>query len=510
MAYPANSREIIENGVKFVETPFNAPGIVGQVFASDNLLIKVNTETGAADFYYRDITNGIPGPNALIASTDAGNNWNVKNSNSLHRALLGVPTNQVDTEAKRNEYFLRNYTFQLNNYRSQILNTTSPSGNASAFQNTPGYGNNPLKGADGSISQAPPSEVTGGLGILASLFSGGLAPVGEFDPANDNPAFNKVLKYPQDLEVDQQDTLQIVQYEYTSPNENIFTQEISNILKQGITRSSATKKTALGRVILPIPNNPSDSNNVAWGTDDMNSLVTAATATAVQKTPQMLTGLAAGKAAASILGRIPGMQGIGDVVGQSPEALLKLGLLAQGKTSLAQSAIYSFILSKYGFEVSPESILSRGLGVVPNSNLQLLFQNVKLRNFTFSYMMSPRSEKEAADVNMILRFFKQGMAARKQGNNNLFLGTPNVFKLEYKSGNQDIAGMNKFKICALTGFGVNYAPSGQWMAYEKGQPASVVMTMAFNELEPIFETDYKSTSRLPLDSPPVKSNEIGF
>lgn len=512
MALPAKSKETTEGGVKFIETPLSAPGIVGQVFQPDQLVVKVNTQTGAADLYYRQLIGGVLSTSyELIASTDGGNNWNVKNPKTLETVLDGVPRNLVDTSQKRNDYFIKNYTYQLNNTRAQILNSTSPTGNNPAFANIPGYGNTPLSGASGSISQAPPTEVGGILGNIAALFAGGLPPVGEFDPADDNPAFKKVLKYPQDLEENQQDTLQIIQYEYRSPNENIFNQDISTILQQGILRNSAVKKQHLGKVILPIPNNPSDSNNVDWGTDDMNSLVTAATATAIKNTPPMLAGLAAGKGLGALSNFLPGISGAAaELAGQAPEALLKLGLLMQGNNQITKAAIYSFILNKYGFEVSPESILSRGLGVVPNSNLQLLFNNVKLRNFTFSYMMSPRSKSEAEDVNMILRFFKQGMAARKQGNNNLFLGTPNVFKLEYKSGNDDIAGMNKFKICALTGFGVNYAPSGQWMAYEKGQPASVVMTMAFNELEPIFETDYKSTSRLPLDSPPVKPNEIGF
>jgi len=50
--------------------------------------------------------------------------------------------------------------------------------------------------------------------------------------------------------------------------------------------------------------------------------------------------------------------------------------------------------------------------------------------------------------------------------------------------------MHQFKACALTDISVNYTPEGQWMAYERGQPTAYSMTLKFNELEPIYNTDY--------------------
>jgi hypothetical protein len=157
-----------------------------------------------------------------------------------------------------------------------------------------------------------------------------------------------------------------------------------------------------------------------------------------------------------------------------------------------------------GFSVSPESILARGFGVVPNSNLELLFNAPTLREFTFQYKMSPRSEGEATVINKIIRFFKQGMAAKKQdarsgvagygsaGAASYFLGTPNVFQLQYKTSNGNtIKGVNRIKTCALVGFSMNYTADGTWAAYDNGQPVSVIMNMSFKELEPIYDTDYQ-------------------
>ena len=79
----------------------------------------------------------------------------------------------------------------------------------------------------------------------------------------------------------------------------------------------------------------------------------------------------------------------------------------------------------------------------------------------------------------------------KAGGPSFFLGTPNIFRLRFVTGgNRNILGVNKFKPCALQNVDINYTPEGQWMAYENGMPISVMMTLRFAELEPIYDTDY--------------------
>ena len=180
-----------------------------------------------------------------------------------------------------------------------------------------------------------------------------------------------------------------------------------------------------------------------------------------------------------------------------------------------------------GFQVSPESILARGAGVVPNNNLALLFNSPTLREFTFSWKMSPRSREEATRVNNILRFFKQGMAAKKSNNSrgsggsSYFLGTPNVFDIHFKTAkikDYEILDRNdsvlRIKTCACTGAAVNYTPEGMWNAYEKGQPVAITLTLRFNELEPIFDTDYDNNyfnfDPQRTDLLPVPTDAVGY
>ena len=168
---------------------------------------------------------------------------------------------------------------------------------------------------------------------------------------------------------------------------------------------------------------------------------------------------------------------------------------------LARSVVGSSLLNLAGFGLSPEAILARGAGVIPNANLELLFNAPALRAFRFDWKMSPRSHEESIRINNIIRFFKQGMAAKKMSidgsASNYFLGTPNVFDIAFKTSktNREITNTNhsvlKIKTCACVGAAVNYTPQGMWNAYEKGQPTSCILSLQFKELEPIYSTDYE-------------------
>ena len=79
----------------------------------------------------------------------------------------------------------------------------------------------------------------------------------------------------------------------------------------------------------------------------------------------------------------------------------------------------------------------------------------------------------------------------KAGGRSLFLGTPNVFRLQYRTANDEIIeGVNRIKPCAITGTAVNYTPDGVWSAYDRGQPVSTVLTIRMSELEPVYASDY--------------------
>jgi hypothetical protein len=387
-------------------------------------------------------------------------------------------------------------------------------------------------GAQGPAG-GPPAAPSGGGGGLFDFNIDDLKKNLNFGYVDTN--LKKInLQYPKDaLYNNTQDYLQIGQYHYKPPkSDQLFggTAGAKEIITSGLQKTSALADF-LGIVKLPMPNNVTDSNNVSWGDDNMNNLSAAATA-------EILGNLGSYAAAGGTAALISALVGTGanqgaslGVQGAMLSKLLSAASNSQGAQALLKTAGASKILSTAGFSVSPESILARGFGVVPNSNLELLFNSPTLREFTFQYRLSPRSKEEANEVNKIIRFFKQGMAAKKQnstsgnatyglaGAASYFLGTPNVFQLQYKtSGGNPIKGVNRIKTCALTGFAMNYAADGNWAAYDEGQPVSVIMNMSFKELEPIYDTDYQSNiedgrnaNKNPLgDLYPISDDEVGY
>ena len=395
---------------------------------------------------------------------------------------------------------------------------------APANQNSKAGVNNSFPGTNAGIATAIP-----GLGVLAaapgSINLNDITNL-NFESKNEKDIFKNegLLLYPIDILKDQQDTLQITMYRYQPPAGDLFTNpsfNIQEVFTQGVQRNSALKER-IATTVLPIPSGIQDNNAVGWGDDSMNNM-TAAVAANINRNP---TTAVVGQAALKLGSEfVSGMTGV-----ELPAAtLMQMGTIASaaGIQNLAglmgnqqvKAAISSLLLKNAGFEVPAETILARGFGIVPNSNLELLFQGPTLRQFSFSWRMSPRSAKEATNVKRIIRMFKQGSAARKlnsqsgAGARSLFLGTPNVFKLSYKTaGNEDISGLNKFKICALVNMNVVYAPDGQWAAYAEGQPVSVQMSLNFQEIEPVYESDYqdKIFSGLENDNQKVYPDDVGY
>ena len=63
--------------------------------------------------------------------------------------------------------------------------------------------------------------------------------------------------------------------------------------------------------------------------------------------------------------------------------------------------------------------------------------------------MSARSRTEATQIKKLLDFFKQGMSVKKS-NNNIFVVSPNIFTINYKTGDgREHPSIGKIKQCAL-------------------------------------------------------------
>lgn len=235
-------------------------------------------------------------------------------------------------------------------------------------------------------------------------------------------------------------------------------------------------KQEKGTIILPIPDKVADSNRATWGKSfagPFEAGLLSAGQKAVTKPkdiPQDLTNIVTGILAAS-------QTGTGQKVAQGLTIQYAKNVLL-GKGSQDQA-----------------NVISRYAGGIFNSNIELIFSSVDIREpFSFAFDIVPRSQKEAQQVKDIIRTFKKHSAAKRSKGTafeGLFLKAPEVFKLEYMSGNKRHPYLNRFKICALQGMSVDYTGTNNTYAtYPDGAPVNMTLGLSFQELSPIYAEDY--------------------
>jgi len=272
-------------------------------------------------------------------------------------------------------------------------------------------------------------------------------------------SFDTLLVYPTTLRQSNQDTIHFTMMEYVSKSLGP-----SNGTLSAGERTSDRK--SIGRVVLPIPAGINDQNQVNWQSGSMNAGQMAVASLALTGITEGLTSM--GEKTADILGNIGGNEG--DV-----------------KKALASTIAGAATGDS-------KALMQRATGQVMNPNMELLFNGPELRQFSFAFNFTARSASEGRTILRILRFFKQGMSPIKS-TSNLFLKSPHTFKLEYKNGNREHKALNRFKECALTSCQLQYTPDGNYSTFEDGIMTKYQMTLAFGELEPVFNSDYAEFSQ---------------
>ena len=155
-----------------------------------------------------------------------------------------------------------------------------------------------------------------------------------------------------------------------------------------------------------MPNSLADSNNVSWGPDQLNAITAAATSAVMGTSNSALDGVlrflaeAEGKDFGELLssglsGTGKFIQGTGkdlsDAISRIPGGGVNAAMNNANVNLLGKTVLGSTLLNLIGFQVSPESILARGAGVIPNDNLALLFNAPTLRAVSYTHLTLPTS-----------------------------------------------------------------------------------------------------------------------
>ena len=438
------------------ENPEAGGVFLPEVFTATKVTRTGETNADGGPVYKTEVIryDNAKGDNPVVIATSSSISRNDNRGNENYDSRL-VPTENA-TPAEKANMGLAIRNAQLDQVRSvQDQVASSPKENRELFK----VGGN---GSQTENPDAPPVSTDEAPSI----------PVQETSPTGNNSAFppprarpvTASFIYPEDLGSSGQDTIKF----------SLVKREPKG---SGDQRSDTLERT-LGFVVLPIPGNLQDSNSVAYKQSSLNALQLAAS---------------------EDIGKFIGA--LGDAKEGESKVVSTLRNAATKNRDNAKALIGAkAAAAALNIPGGANALLSRTSGVIINPNMELLFDSPTLRSFGFSFKLSPRSATEAKQVIGIIRFFKQAMVPKaKEGN--LFLGSPDSFKVEDLFGNnKPHPGLNRFKECALETVQVNYTPEGTYNSLRDGIMPSYEMELRFRELDPVLDRDYEQADQNPTGS----------
>lgn len=160
-----------------------------------------------------------------------------------------------------------------------------------------------------------------------------------------------------------------------------------------------------------------------------------------------------------------------------------------------------------GFGNAGAAVFAAATGTVTNPQLELIYTSPAFRTFRFDFMLYPRSEKEALEVQNILERlrFHQAPEILTQGSGALggfFLVPPSEFDVKFYYNGSVNPNIPPISTCVLTQIDLDYAPNG-FATYEKtgqfkakmggtGMPVAIRLSLEFMETEILTKSNFNS------------------
>ena len=132
-------------------------------------------------------------------------------------------------------------------------------------------------------------------------------------------------------------------------------------------------------------------------------------------------------------------------------------------------------------------LANKVFGRAENPFVEVFFNSMNLRTFTYNFNFAPRNRDETAEIQQIIQLFRFHMAPEMQETNNRYLTLPSEFDIHYmykaENGNgyeNDFYG--RIGTCVLESVVTNYTP-GKVASFSDGAPTKITMTLTFKETE---------------------------
>jgi len=134
--------------------------------------------------------------------------------------------------------------------------------------------------------------------------------------------------------------------------------------------------------------------------------------------------------------------------------------------------------------VAPGStaLLALEKGAIRTPKMELMFEGIGRREFSFEFNFIPKDVEEARTVEKIVKQFKFHMASNYTNTTFREMEIPSFFNIRYMYRSKENTHLNKISTCALEGMDVSYG-ADRFVAYEDGRPQTTKISLKFKELE---------------------------
>ena len=216
-------------------------------------------------------------------------------------------------------------------------------------------------------------------------------------------------------------------------------------------------------IAIYLPPNVKDATSVGYNNAEMGVIGAAA----------------AGSAGVVDALRKGDLSGLASTLGTAAKDLLATAGLGLGSEFLGTLA-----------GVDPEGLkgfAKKAFGQASNPYMEVLFEGVEMRTFTYNFTFSPRNKEETEDVKKIIEMFRFHMMPELNGGSSAFMTLPSTFDIHYMyQVTPDESNENnyytKIATCVLKGCDVDYTPGGV-KSFASGAPTQITMGLSFQETE---------------------------
>ena len=250
-------------------------------------------------------------------------------------------------------------------------------------------------------------------------------------------------------------------YSTDSAKENLYTSDRNSSAMQQLGRARKTTRRISDSIALYLPGQVTDQTSATY--EDL---------------PTGLVGKFLGDAAGLITSY---RQSDYEAVGQKGAGALKSFIEEAGRRLLATAAE-----GLLGAEGSVQGV-NKLFGQADNPFVEVLFNSMNIRKFTYNFNFAPRNEDETQEIQQIIQLFRYHMSPELQKTNGRYLTLPSTFDIHYMYKAENGNGYEndyytRLSTCVLQDCNVNYTPTGV-KSFGDGAPTQITMGLTFSETE---------------------------